>query len=281
MLLLLCAMVQTGLAYAPELIVHETFHDILDSTAFNVAMFAMGWAATKWASTLKGKSHESLFGLYWMKAMTNVPLALIPPRSPSADVANQLAPAADDVKICKNVGSTLETPLLSQENEDAATLLAGLSSLLAGRIALAETSEVMPPWRRSCFHSKETFTTQLSDYLAHMHWSFECSSPCLVIAMIYLDRLLSMGGSKITFTAETCHRLILTSLVAAIKFHDDDWAPYPNAFYAENGEIDVKDLNAMEKQLCKSIDWHFYVRPEEYIKYRDLITAAALTTSAV
>jgi hypothetical protein len=272
-LILLCVMVHSGIAYAPELVAY----DILDSTAFNVAMFAMGWAATKWASALtgKGKSNEPL-GLLWMKAMATVPLALRPPRSPCSPASPAADIVEDDCAMTEQLG---ETPLLAAEDEGAEALLSGMSALLSQRIASVDTSE-LPPWhRKSVFYSKQTSPAQLYEYLAHIHWFFECSSPCLVIAMMYLDRIISRGA-KLTFCAETSHRLVLTSLVAAVKFHDDDWKPYPNSFYASIGEVGVEEMNAMEKQFCKSIDWHFYVGPEEYLQYRDLITAAAPTTAA-
>jgi len=270
-LLLLCGMVHSGVAFAPEVV----DHDILGSTAFNVAMFAMGWAATRWASTVKGKGNDPLLCLHWIKAMASMPLALLPPRSPPAAACCEPAAAVDGDWALP----LLETPLLCLENEvsENDTLLAGLGSLLACRISAADTSE-LPPWRRSCFHSKGSSETQLVDYLAHIHWFFECSSPCLVIALIYLDRVLS-SDTKITLCAETCPRLVLTCLLAALKFHDDDWTPYPNAFYANMGDVDVGDLNAMEKHFCKSIDWHFFVRPEEYLHYHDLIATAAPTTA--
>lgn len=271
-LFLLCGMVYSGIAFAPELVVH----DILDSTAFNVAMFAMGWAATRWASAanpLKGKGSDPRLCLDWVKAMAIMPLALLPPRSPPPTVSGKVVPEAEDDDTSGEV--CMETPLLAAENEDTDALLVGLSHFLTSRFTKADTS-ALPPWKRSCFHSREGSQMPLIDYLFNIHWFFECSSPCLVLAMVYLDRVLSRN-SKLLLCPETCHRLFLTSLLVAVKFHDDDWSPYPNAFYANIGDVDVEDLNAMEKQFCKSIDWHLYVRPEEYIYYHDLIVAATTT----
>jgi len=315
-------MVHSGVAFAPELVSSLSdisCHDFLDSTAFNVAMFAMGWIATRWA---KGKGNEPLLGLHWMKAakgkgnepllgllkaMATIPYSLLPPRLPSAAAADKAAalkaaalegdcaipvsPYCADEAAAKATASEgdcamavppVEAPLLAPENEDADMLLVGLSSLLSRRIASADASD-LPPWRRSCFHEKwSSSEMKLSDYMSHTHWFFECSSPCLVVALIYLDRAISRDA-KLALCAETCQRLFLTSLLAALKFHDDDWnmSQGSNAFYANIGDVAVEDLNAMEKQFCKSIDWHFYVRPEEYLHYYDLIAAAAPIPSAM
>jgi hypothetical protein len=59
--------------------------------------------------------------------------------------------------------------------------------------------------------------------------------------------------------------------VAALKFHDDDYVPYPNTHYAEAGSVSVEDMNTMEKQLCKAIGWQFYVGTEEFRHYHGLL----------
>lgn len=284
-LVLFCVMVHSGLGFAPEQVVN----DILDSTAFNVAMFAMGWAATRWSKRHAIKGQEPSLCLHWFKALAAAPLALLPPlacsRTPASGAAVKTTPAAaDGIEATEPFvpDEFSESPLLPPASEDAAPVLAGLSSLLRQRIddtAECEPMSEMPPWRRSCFHSKGSVAMNIGDYLSHIHWFFECSTPCLVLAMIYLDRILAKG-SNVTLSGATFHRLFLASLLAALKFHDDDWIPYPNAFYAEVGSLDADELNVMEKQFCKLIDWHFYVRPEDFLHYQELITTAALAPSA-
>lgn len=272
-LLLLCGMVHSGVAFAGDTIVH----DILDSTAFNVAMFAVGWAATR-----RMKGTELLFGLHRFKALLITPsdpfLCDDPAPRSSADAASAARPAAGALGAAAGGDRPREAPLLSPGDEDASSLLAGMSSLLARRVAPASDAE-LPPWRRSCFHSKGALHMQLSEYLDHIHWFSECSSPCIVLAMCYLDRVLARHA-KLELTAETCHGLVLTSLVMALKFHDEDFVPYPNNFYAEIGTVFVQDLNVMEKEFCKLLDWRFYVDTEEYERYRSDILAATVVSAA-
>lgn len=244
-------------------------------------MFAMGWAATRWTKRCAIKGQDPSLCLHWFKALAAAPLALLPPIAPSQCHDREVA-VKDSPPTPDSIGTPvpcvpdecMEMPLLPPASEDA-VILTGLSSLLRQRIRATESELVteMPPWRRSCFHSKGGEQMSITDYVCHIHWFFECSTPCLLLAMIYLDRLLAKG-SKIILNSETFHRLFLASLLAALKFHDDDWLPYPNAFYAEVGGLDADELNVMEKQFCNLIDWHFHVRPEEYIYYRDLIATA-------
>lgn len=268
-LLLLCGMVHSGVAADGTIV-----NDILDSTAFNVAMFAIGWAATR-----RMKCTEPPFVLHWLKALlvpqTERLLADVPAWR-SAKAAKSTAGVLDTVD---GGDCPVEAPLLLPEDDDARPFLAGLSSLLAQRMCSATDAE-LPPWRKSCFHNKVASDLQLGDYLDHIHWFFECSSPCLVLALCYLDRALARHA-KVALTAETCHGLVLTSLVMALKFHDEDYVPYPNTFYAEIGKVCAEDMNAMEKQFCKILDWQFYVDAEEYGRYLgELLAAAAPTVAA-
>lgn len=270
-LVLLFGMVHGGLAFAEDTAVL----DILDSTAFNVAMFALGWAATR-----RMKSTEASCVLHWLKAFKTTPAepklcdhpALL---SDGVDVAKK---AVSLESLSEDAGRLEEAVLFSPDEEDSSSLLAGLTSLLASRASHVADTE-SPPWRRSCFHSRGCADMHVGEYLDHIHWFFECSSPCLVLALVYLDRALSRNA-KLEFTSETCHGLVLSSLVMALKFHDEDYEAYPNKFYAEIGKVCAEDFNIMEKQFCKLLDWNFYVGVEEYSRYRSDILAAARTAVA-
>lgn len=261
LLLLFISMVHSGVAFAPCVEVHE----ILDSTAFNVAMFAMGWAVTRW---MKGTDLPRR--LQWCKAFASSPRGALSLCAAKYSISASTCKVAEDTLDEAPGSDQLSVSrFLSPDTDNANALLVGLSALLSRRMSNAQVSEA-PPWRRSCFQRKCSSDMSFTDYVAHVHWFCECSSPCLVLALIYLDRALSKDA-KLIFHTETCHRLFLTSLVAALKFHDDDYIPYPNAHYAEVGFVSVEDLNTMEKQFCKSIGWQFHVGTEEYSHYHGLL----------
>lgn len=271
-LLIFCAMVHSGGAIVAT---ERVVHDILDSTAFNVAMFAMGWAATR--MTMKGSR--------WLKTLASKPLSTPTPccstcKIQGAGGAEESSSPSSSHPACRTTEEEVPVeldfrPCQDAEDVDSASLLAGLGFILTNRISSIDSSQ-MPPWRRvqSSFKGKEGSERSLTDYIACTFWYFECSAPCLVLALIYLDRLLARSQS-VTFTSETSQRLFLISLLMAAKFHDDETAPYPNHFYADVSSVAVEELNAMEKQFCKLIDWQFCVKPEEYLHYADLMTAAA------
>lgn len=289
-LLLLCVSVHSGVAFATD----RHVSDLFDSTAFNVAMFAMGWAATRW----RMKGNDTPLG-WCLKTMAIAPLAFVPPTEKESSKPYDKASAKVDpedgiyaVAVAalaepQTVAAVEQSPgtaLLPWANEEKAyvPLLRGLCALVNSRVA-ACSGQTLPPWHRcSCYHNKGAEEMDFSEFLEHIHWYFDCSSPCLVLALIYFERALKQSeGAKLILSVETCNRLFLTSLLAAVKFHDDDWAPYSNAFYADVGKVGVSDLNAMERQLCKSIDWQFNVSPDEYMRYNDMIAAAAQMTPAI
>jgi len=258
--LVFISMVHSGVAFAPCV----DGNDLLDSTAFNVALFAMGWAVTRWMNGI-----DMPRSLQWYKASASPPRidSLCAEKHSISASTYQVAEETLDRAPSSDKG--LETHFLTPETEAADNLVVGVGALLNRRMSSAQASEI-PPWRRSCFHSRQSNDMSFADYVAHVHWFCECSSPCLVLALIYLDRALSRDA-KVAFTSETCHRLFLASLVAALKFHDDDYVPYPNSHYADAGLVSLEDMNTMEKHFCKAVGWQFHVGPEEYRNYHSLL----------
>jgi len=273
MLLVFCVMVHSGAAFKSDQVVN----DILDSTTFNVAMFAMGWAVTNWAKT--GSAQPK----HWSKVLLSASsLALRAATSGIAIASSAVSPrqacSLKDVDVAAEPAKeSLE--LLPEEGEECTPLVAALSAWIAAKLATHDESRSStPPWRR---HADRIFRedlelspAQMSAFITHIFWYFECSSPCLVLAAIFLDRAAARDAA-FELSALNCRRLLLTALVLALKFHDDDYCPYPNSFYAEMGDVTTEELKAMEKHLCKHLDWQFYVGPEEYQRYHQLLISDA------
>ncbi|CAK0903743.1 unnamed protein product [Prorocentrum cordatum] len=95
---------------------------------------------------------------------------------------------------------------------------------------------------------------------------------CAVVSLVYLDRLLKRHP-WITVGPLTCHRLVLVSVVLAIKFWDDTY--YSNSFYSKVGGVQLKDLNNLEKTYLQLLDYRLCVDPREYEEYRGIIMKAA------
>lgn len=83
-----------------------------------------------------------------------------------------------------------------------------------------------------------------------------CSPSAFIVMLIYLDRV-QRRCPALLLNELNCHRLVLTSLVLAIKFIDDD--VFPNSHYAAVGGVGIDELNNLELTLLSAISWDLNV----------------------
>jgi hypothetical protein len=127
------------------------------------------------------------------------------------------------------------------------------------------------------FRSVAVPDLDLLSYIQRLRTEFRCSSECYVICAAYLDRL-DRQYPGIT-DALSCHRLLLCSLMLAIKFHDD--THYVNSFYARVGGLSLHEMNALEVVMMRLLDFRLHVTPEEFERYRGLLCQSAMQKNAI
>lgn len=121
-----------------------------------------------------------------------------------------------------------------------------------------------PPQRATRFHSVRPPQLSVKDYLARIATHFHCSNACLVLGLIYIDRIVKLQPD-FTISLWSVHRVVLASMMAAAKFHDDVY--YSNNHYARVGGVRVEELNKLEAYFLELIKWKLMVSPEEYELY--------------
>ena len=99
--------------------------------------------------------------------------------------------------------------------------------------------------------------------IPRIHKYANCSIECLILSLIYIDRLIQSG--TIPVNSLTIHRVIITSVMLAIKFFDD--AFFNNSFYARIGGIPTEELNSLELEFLKAINFSLLVTNDDYQKY--------------
>lgn len=72
----------------------------------------------------------------------------------------------------------------------------------------------------SIFNSKEIPNIQLDVYLRRIHRYTHFSPQCLLIAILYIDRY-NLADKDFSLNWYNVHRMLLTCLTLAVKFHDD------------------------------------------------------------
>jgi hypothetical protein len=104
----------------------------------------------------------------------------------------------------------------------------------------------------------------IRDYFERISNFYQCSSACLIIGPVYIDRLLKFHpGFEINKL--NIHRLLATSVMLAVKYNDDVF--YSNSYYAKVAGMTVKEINYLEATFLRMIKWELRVSPEEFDKY--------------
>lgn len=127
------------------------------------------------------------------------------------------------------------------------------------------------PQRVTRFHAIKVPQLSIRDYLARISIFFRCSPECFVLALIYIDRIVKLHPA-FTISVLNIHRLLVTSVMLAAKFFDDVY--YPNSYYAKVGGVRTQELNALEAQFLRLIEYKLHVLPSEYDQYRNHVLMA-------
>jgi len=120
------------------------------------------------------------------------------------------------------------------------------------------------PAAPSRFDSSKVPSISVYNYLARIHQYADCSDSCYTLAFIYIDRLLQRNPGFI-LSQRCAHRLILTSIVLAIKYSDDIYAD--NGIYGKIGGVSLAEINTLEAEMLEMLDFNLYVHPHIYQQY--------------
>jgi hypothetical protein len=107
-------------------------------------------------------------------------------------------------------------------------------------------------------------------YLERLFKYTKVSSSTIVMILIYIDRLCNINKLKLTYSI--IHKLILSSMVVAIKYNEDEY--YPMKFYAKLGGISLTELNFLEFYFISLINFNLFIKKELFDKYNDYISSA-------
>ncbi|KAK8770222.1 protein CNPPD1 [Amblyomma americanum] len=97
-----------------------------------------------------------------------------------------------------------------------------------------------------------------------------CITPCsMMLAMVYLDQLRHKSPQYIT-SVSSCD-LFLVSMMVASKFLYDDGEEDEvfNNEWAASANVELKDLNVLEREFLDALDWNLYVKPKAFAHVLD------------
>ncbi|CAK9047946.1 unnamed protein product [Durusdinium trenchii] len=123
----------------------------------------------------------------------------------------------------------------------------------------------------SCFHGFRKPSIGIEDYLMRLRDYFMCSDSCFLLALVYISRFLDFCPDFVV-NAFSIHRLLATSLVVSVKFHED--VIYSNTFYAKVCGLRQEELNRGELEFLKMIKWDCGVSQDVNSLYHEVLHLA-------
>jgi len=123
------------------------------------------------------------------------------------------------------------------------------------------------------FNSIGPFPMKIENYLIRIANYTNCSNDSLIFSLIYIDKLIAKNP-RFMVTSQNVHHLVLTSIVIAVKFHDDHF--YQNSFYAQVGGVSCRSLMRLEMLFVQEIEFELFVEKSLYSKYCGSLKRAVL-----
>ena len=107
----------------------------------------------------------------------------------------------------------------------------------------------------------------LFDYLLRIQKYTEVEDSTLIIALIYIDRICKKKG--IVLSKYNIHRLLFTAILIAIKYNEDIICD--NLYYSKIAGVTKKELQVLEYEFMKIIDFDLFVSNKIYQTYYDFL----------
>ncbi|XP_045788074.1 cyclin-U4-1-like [Trifolium pratense] len=150
----------------------------------------------------------------------------------------------------------LESPMMPK-------LISFLSSLLE-RVAESNDETQNHHQKISVFQGLTRPDISIQSYLERIFKYANCSSSCIIVAYVYLDRF-TQSQPSLPINSFNVHRLLITSVMVAAKFMDD--VCYNNAYYAKVGGITKAEMNFLELDFLFGLGFNLNVTPVTFQAY--------------
>mmetsp|Transcript_1519 Transcript_1519/g.2021 ORF Transcript_1519/g.2021 Transcript_1519/m.2021 type:complete len:280 (+) Transcript_1519:180-1019(+) len=143
----------------------------------------------------------------------------------------------------------------------AAKILGHILRKISGDLAqnegnFAQNQRTQPP----IFKDSLPIERAVNELLEKVRKHSSCSPECFVLAMIYIKRILFKTNLRLTPLNVSI--IALTSILLAVKFHDDLF--YNNRFFAYIGDVSLAELNSMEAKFLSIMGFDLFVSPEQF-----------------
>ncbi|XP_044483790.1 cyclin-P3-1-like [Mangifera indica] len=121
------------------------------------------------------------------------------------------------------------------------------------------------------FQGSRVPSLSIRQYIERIFKYSSCSPSCFVVAYIYIDRFLQQLNAYLT--SVNAHRLLITSIMIAAKFIDDEC--YNNAYFAKIGGVSTAEMNRLEISFLFTLEFRLHVTAEVFRKFCLLLEKGA------
>ncbi|KAJ2386551.1 Pho80p cyclin [Coemansia sp. RSA 2603] len=179
---------------------------------------------------------------------------------------------ADIDRLTRLVGtcSRLSIPITSLPNctRPPALIHSFLSSSTVASMftrVVQHNDRLMPVTQKPTrFHSRAPPNITISDYLQRVTKYALLEPACLLLLLIYVDRICERNPG-FTISSLTVHRFIITAATVACKCLCDAYCT--NSHYAKVGGVSMHELNSLEVELLHMTGWHLVATQEQLLQY--------------
>ncbi|KAG2177396.1 hypothetical protein INT44_007907 [Umbelopsis vinacea] len=134
---------------------------------------------------------------------------------------------------------------------DISNLIHMLADML-GRLISHNDLIPLTPSTLTHFHSRAPPNITLPDYLRRIVKYTSVEKACLLTLLIYIDRVCERQP-QFTISSLTVHRFLITAITVSAKALCDSYCT--NSHYAKVGGISLRELNSLELEFLRLIDW--------------------------
>lgn len=104
---------------------------------------------------------------------------------------------------------------------------------------------------------------KIQDYLERLYKYGRMNISTILLMLIYIDRLCNINKIKLSY--KIIHKLMLASLIVAIKYNEDDM--YSLKFYAGLVGVSIAELEYLEICFITCINFNLFIKEDIYNKY--------------
>jgi hypothetical protein len=181
-----------------------------------------------------------------------------------------LAAHADEEGSSRRMrGQPLDHSFHPHLDEDAGRVVVRMLASVLDRLVAQNLEQGRENPTVSKFRALRPPGININDYLERIFRYASCSGECFVLALVYIDRLIERR--QFILTGLNIHRIIITSVMLAAKFFDDQY--FNNAYYAKVGGVPCNEMNSLELEFLFLVNFSLHVTPEVFRRYSQELQA--------